>query len=165
MHRWTGSALVQIMAWRRSGANAGILLIGLSGTNFSEIGIKIHNFSFMKMRLKMSSGKWRTFCPGGDEFKKTVCSNPCLMLRLAFSVHFIRLQIDILLICNFPQFYHHCRLYRFICVPNVLYILVGQTVRCAHMGLLSRVHRLHHQRVDAWSGGVAEELHFGEAEL
>ena len=39
--------------------NAGILLIGPLGTNFSEILIKIYKFSFKKMQLKMSSGKWR----------------------------------------------------------------------------------------------------------
>ena len=32
------------------------------GTNFSEILIEIHTFSFKKMHLKMSSGKWRPFC-------------------------------------------------------------------------------------------------------
>ena len=41
-----------------------ILLIGPLGTNFSEILIKIHAFSFKKMYLKMSSGKWRPFCLG-----------------------------------------------------------------------------------------------------
>ena len=44
--------------------NAGILLIGPLGTNFSEIFIGIHKFSFKKMHLKMSSGKCRPFCPG-----------------------------------------------------------------------------------------------------
>ena len=44
--------------------NAGILLIGPLGTNFSEILSDIHTFSFKKMRLKMSSGKWRPFCLG-----------------------------------------------------------------------------------------------------
>ena len=34
------------------------------GTNFSEILIKIHAFSFKKMHLEMSSGKWRPFCLG-----------------------------------------------------------------------------------------------------
>ena len=37
----------------------------LLGTNFSEILIKIQNFSFTKMHLKISSVKWRPFCPGG----------------------------------------------------------------------------------------------------
>ena len=41
--------------------NAGILLIGPLGTNFSEILIGIHTFSFKKMHLKMSSAKWRPF--------------------------------------------------------------------------------------------------------
>ena len=41
-----------------------ILLIGPLGTNFNEILIEIHTFSFKKMRLKMSSAKWRSFCLG-----------------------------------------------------------------------------------------------------
>ena len=44
--------------------NAGILLIGPLGTNFSEMLIEIHTFSFKKIHLKMSSGKWRPFCLG-----------------------------------------------------------------------------------------------------
>ena len=44
--------------------NAGILLIWHSGTNFSEIWIEIYTFSFKKMHLKMSSGKWRPLCFG-----------------------------------------------------------------------------------------------------
>ena len=44
--------------------NAGILLIGPLGTNFSEILIEILTFSFKKMHLKMSSAKWQTFCLG-----------------------------------------------------------------------------------------------------
>ena len=45
-------------------SNAGILLIRTLGTNFSEIVIEIQTFSLKKMRLKMSSGKWRPFCLG-----------------------------------------------------------------------------------------------------
>ena len=50
-------------------ANDGILLIGPSETNLSEISseiseIEIHTFSFNKMHMKMSSGKWRRFCLG-----------------------------------------------------------------------------------------------------
>ena len=44
--------------------NAGILLIGPSGTNFSEILIGIQTFSFKKIHLKMSSAKWRPVCLG-----------------------------------------------------------------------------------------------------
>ena len=49
--------------------NAGILLIEPIGTKFSEILIKIHIFSFKKMCLKMSSAKWRRFCPGLNVLK------------------------------------------------------------------------------------------------
>ena len=44
--------------------NAGILLIGPLGTNFSKILIKIHTFSFKKMWLKVSTAKWRPSCLG-----------------------------------------------------------------------------------------------------
>ena len=44
--------------------NAGILLIGSLGTNFSEILIEILTFSFEKMHLKVPSAKRRPFCLG-----------------------------------------------------------------------------------------------------
>ena len=44
--------------------NAGILLIGPLGTNFNEMLIEILTFSFMKVRLKVSSAKRRPFCLG-----------------------------------------------------------------------------------------------------
>ena len=51
--------------------NAGILLIGPCGTNtnFSEILIGIHKFSFKKMHLKMSSAKRRLCCLGPNVLK------------------------------------------------------------------------------------------------
>ena len=45
-------------------SNAGILLIGIPGTNFSEIVTKIQTFSVKKMHLKMAFAKWRPFCLG-----------------------------------------------------------------------------------------------------
>ena len=45
-------------------SNAGILLNGPLGTNFSEISIGNQRFSFTKMHLNMSSKKWRPFCLG-----------------------------------------------------------------------------------------------------
>ena len=42
--------------------NAGILLIGLLGTNFGEILVGIQTFSLKKLHLKTSSAKWRLFC-------------------------------------------------------------------------------------------------------
>ena len=49
--------------------NAGILLIGSWGTNFSEILSEIHIFSFNKMHLEMLSGKCRPFCLGLNVLK------------------------------------------------------------------------------------------------
>ena len=52
------SGRCQTIIW----TNAGILLIGPLGTNFSEILIKINIFSFKKTHLIMSSVKRRPFC-------------------------------------------------------------------------------------------------------
>ena len=46
----------QAVIWTSAG------LIGTLGTNYSEILIEIHTFSFKNMLLKMLSGKWRPFC-------------------------------------------------------------------------------------------------------
>ena len=42
--------------------NARILLFGSLRTTFGEMLIEIYKFSFKKMFLKMSSGKWQPFC-------------------------------------------------------------------------------------------------------
>ena len=62
----TGSDNGLSLGWRQAitRTNAGILLIGPLGTNFSEILIEIHTFSFKKMHLKILSGKCRPFCLG-----------------------------------------------------------------------------------------------------
>ena len=66
--------------------NAGILLIGSLGTNFSEILIEIQTFSFKKMHLKISSAKWWPFClglsvlNGTDAFSFLNASGVILML-------------------------------------------------------------------------------------
>ena len=49
--------------------NARILLIWNLGTNFNEILIEIHTFSFRKMLFKMSSAQWRRFRLGLNVFK------------------------------------------------------------------------------------------------
>ena len=50
----------QTIVW----TNAGLLLIGPLGKNFSEILIEILTFSFKKKRLKVSSAKRRPFYLG-----------------------------------------------------------------------------------------------------
>ena len=50
----------QVIIW----TSVGILLIGPLGTHFSEILFEIHTFSFKRIHLKMSSGKWQPFCLG-----------------------------------------------------------------------------------------------------
>ena len=64
--------------------NAGILLIGPLGTDFSEILIAIETFSFKKMHLKISSAKWRPFCLGLNVLTDKLC------LSLTFPSHQIK---------------------------------------------------------------------------
>ena len=60
---WPGRR--QAIIW----TSAAILSIRPQGTYFNEILFEIQMFSFKKMRLNMSSAKWRPFCPGGDQWK------------------------------------------------------------------------------------------------
>ena len=80
------------LGWRLAifWTNAGILLIGLLGTNFNEILIKVHIFSFKKIHFDMSSGKWRPFC-----FRLNVLTNWSLGNVTLFSLS----------ICNFLALY------------------------------------------------------------
>ena len=64
--------------------SAGILLIGSLETNFSEISIEIHTFSFKKMRLKMLSAKWSSFGLGLNVLKAFLCTE-CIWLTVAKS--------------------------------------------------------------------------------
>ena len=75
--------------------NAGILLIEPLRTNFSEILIGIQIFSFKKMRLKMSSAKWRPFCLGLNVilYQSPVCDFPCAAMNSSTPTqHFITIQ-------------------------------------------------------------------------
>ena len=73
--------------------NAGILLIGPLGTNFNEIVIEIHTFSFRKIHLSLSSAKWRLCCLDLN----------VLMVQLKISHHCFRLVIRTLGQQNYYQ--------------------------------------------------------------
>ena len=60
--------------------NAGILLIGPWGTNFSEIVIGIQTFSFKKIHLQMPSANWRPFCPDLNVLKSKLWINNIYLL-------------------------------------------------------------------------------------
>ena len=49
--------------------NAGILLIGILGTSFTETLREIHTYPVKKIHLKTLSAKWRPFCCGLNELK------------------------------------------------------------------------------------------------
>ena len=69
--------------------NAGILLIGPLGTNFSEVLNKIYTFSFKKMQLKMSSAKWPLFRLGLNELRSSWPSYGVPICGLVLWIFFI----------------------------------------------------------------------------
>ena len=86
-----GSALVQIMACWLFGTKPlskpmlGYCQLEIQEKNLSKILIKIQNFSFTKMHLKISSAKWQPFCPGGDELIHCPLPNAGMILSRTFS--------------------------------------------------------------------------------
>ena len=64
------SALVLIMAWRRPGDKPlsepmlvkSLTHICITGPQWVKIRIKMHQFSFMKIKLKMWYARWQPFC-------------------------------------------------------------------------------------------------------
>ena len=125
--------------------NAGILLIGPLGTNFSEILIEIITFSFKKMHLKMLSVKWRPSCLGLNVLRHispyqgtqiTPCPNTAIgriHFRLIFLHMFMNQHNDVLLphrrwcLINVPQ--------------NTLSELLG-----AHMQMTGQKNNVNYQR-------------------
>ena len=85
--------------------NAGILLIDPLGTNFNEILIEIHIFSLKKIHLKMSSGKWRPFCPGLNVL--ITCSHYCPACRTTL----IATRFRVAVICPIIQVPHCIRVF------------------------------------------------------
>ena len=82
--------------------NAGILLIGLIGKNFSEI---VHRNAYVfikKIHFKLSSGKRRPFCLGLNVFKH-MCT-----LSVNFSIRFtpLGLYVQSIWVRNKRYFYH-----------------------------------------------------------
>ena len=81
-HIWVGNLIIigsdnglspgqcQAIIW----TNAGILSIGPVLTNFSELLIVIHTFSFKKMHLKLSTAKGQPFCLSLNVLKNRVMS-------------------------------------------------------------------------------------------
>ena len=69
--------------------------IGPLSTNFSEIFIRIQNFSFTKIHMNISSAKMRPFCPGEDELMATRRHAPFIFkinpVRESFTVIYIEL--------------------------------------------------------------------------
>ena len=79
-------SLHQVIIW----TNAGILLIWPLGTNFSEILIRIHTFSFKKMHIKMLYAKWCPLSPCLDVFNNYnyICSVYCCFVSVLKNIQF-----------------------------------------------------------------------------
>ena len=65
----SGNGLSPVRRQAITRTNVDILLIGLLETNFNEFLIDIHDFSFMKIHLKMSSCEMAAILSRGDELR------------------------------------------------------------------------------------------------
>ena len=98
-------------------ANAGILLIGPLGTNFSQILIEIYKFSFKKMHLKVSSAKWQPCCLNDHRpHDKIIWWINKVLITISSSIYYFTVDdvfhmVDILVI--FPWCHAICRVYKF----------------------------------------------------
>ena len=106
--QWIGSALVQILACHLFGTKPlSKPMLGYCplGTNFSEILIKIQDFSLMKMHVQISSSIWWPFCPGGDELKYSVTS----AINLGHELLFYNMRtFTLFLFTHIPQIIFDC---------------------------------------------------------
>ena len=64
------------------------------GTNCGAIRIKVQNFSFMKMHLKMASAKWRPFSLVGDELTQTIPICRSASCWLLYKSEFVSLSCE-----------------------------------------------------------------------
>ena len=111
MHQWTMPSLVEIMACRLLGAKP----LSEPMLTYSQLGHKKQNsvkhqsqfnVSFRKMRLKMLSGKWRSFCLGLNVLNKQA---PMLGLGLLWrSLLFISIKQCRLNVCTSPCYRKAC---------------------------------------------------------
>ena len=68
----SGNGLSPIWCQAITWTNAGLLSIGLLGTNFSEFWIRILSLSCKKMNLKMLSAKCQPFCLCQEVFNPSI---------------------------------------------------------------------------------------------
>ena len=97
--------------------NAGILSIGPLGTNFSEILIEILTFSFKKMHLKMSSGKWRPFV-SASIVNDGNCRHSMPVGKEGYAYDALPHTFNIGVFKCSKQFYHSKTYLQLICEPS-----------------------------------------------
>ena len=86
--------------------NAGILSFEPLGIKLFEIFIEMHTFSFKKMHLKMSSGKWRPFCLHCVDFELACKITHAYFVGIMFLFDIL---FDILLNWKETKQYNHLR--------------------------------------------------------
>ena len=100
--------------------NAAILLIWPLGTNCNETSIKIRTFSFKKIHLKLSSGKWRPFCLGlnvlmGSYWLRHMINDPAkyCMERSIMLTHWGRDKMAAIFQTTFSNAFSWMKMYEF----------------------------------------------------
>ena len=86
--------------------NAGILSIGLLGTKFIEILIKILTYYFKEMRMEVSSAKWRPFCLGLNVLTWSVLCLliTCWLKEPGYQLYYVLLRAPLYTtVCSLPN--------------------------------------------------------------
>ena len=131
--------------------SAGILLIGPLGTNFSEIWIGIQTFSFKKINLKMSFGKWRPFCLGLNVLMETAKDD---IIYWVIAV-FLLFQFSPDITSSVPHHKHYALEITENCSPTVDHCIIRSTsVGKYNRNLISQCSRknfMFHQTFVRWA--------------
>ena len=115
--------------------STGILLTEPLGTNFSEILIEIYTFSFKKIHLKMSSGKWQPFCLGLYMIILGIC---CEILWGFFRIDFLlRSHSDVNRLNLVCVFLH---------IQKIHWITILCFVWCIHIEILQVIETLAYEK-------------------
>ena len=111
-------------------SNSWVLLIGAWGINFSEILIAIYTFSFKKMHLRMSSGKWRPVC---------LCLNVLILFPLGGCDYFFLHQSVIIIISSYLNL-EGCFIQYDMCMCALLgFSLMFPSLHVTHWGRVTHI--------------------------
>ena len=129
----SGNGLLPIRCQAITWTSADLLSIEPLWTNFSEIWIKIQNFSFIKMELKMSFAKWRPCCPTGDELTQSCLNKMVRHLQARYLTEFVWNKfVALWLKFHWSLTYWPCNIWHHRFMSTLVQVMAGCHQRPSH---------------------------------